>query len=158
MACVTALLGAGCGNEGGWRQEVHDDESAVCRRSGPPYGPADDEHLSLEVYFDIPCYGSGCSRHEDSECSVSTDGNRILLDATVVIGVEVAPQGCTDDCASYTAVCSVGTLEPGDWEVHEASNPEGSPPLLTFTWPLGANAYPCTWDDALPDPSGGTDD
>lgn len=151
---LTGLLVSACSEQ--WEQDVHDNLGSTCLEpvlTGQPTPREEWEANALLVYFEgEQCYSSSCSRIDDEFCEATVEGNRIMVEASLAIGVKVADGDgeigvtCTDDCRTYFARCELPELEDGVYEVYAADAGPEDKPISTLSWPPMPDDFSCDVD------------
>lgn len=138
-----ALLLLGC-DQDEWISQQLDQPVGFCLASGesqPGLVPEPSDPLTLEVQVGPSCFSSSCSRVDEASCSYTLDGNRIVVQASLVVSERGGT--CTADCQTYGAPCEIDGLPPGEYEVVDAGAGAGAEPLGTFNWPDDGQVYGC---------------
>lgn len=135
--CLTfaLLVVSGCESTQTETYEL-DQPSGFCLLSGE--SPGDPRTLTVLVGPD--CFSSSCSTIEEESCSYTVDGNRILVEASIVVSERDGI--CTEDCRTLSASCELGDLPEGEYEVVDAANPDGAA-FGTFAVPDDGRADGC---------------
>ncbi|MCR9160800.1 MAG: hypothetical protein ACE37F_03805 [Nannocystaceae bacterium] len=151
-ALALAVSAAGCVTGETWTSEPLDEVLGACAVSGeqaPGASPSVTDPLEIRVALGPDCYSSSCSRLDEESCEARVEGNRIIVEASAVVGVKTQgaddPPGtvsCTDDCSTFTIPCVIDSLPAGTYEVVEAGAADDADPLHTFEWPWSPDDAP----------------
>lgn len=152
LALALALSAVGCVTGETWTTEAVEEVVGACAVSGEPgpgASPSVGDPVEIRVALGPDCYSSSCSRVDEESCEARVEGNRIIVEASAVIGIKTQgaddPPGtvsCTDDCYTYTVSCDLGTLPQGSYEVVEAGAAPDAAALHSFDWPWSADDSP----------------
>lgn len=109
MLTVLIVLGACADDTITWTERTQEDVGNACVQGG-----GDDPAL-VRVNAGI-CLSSTCSQRGEERCSVTVDGDRVVV--TSFFSWEEASGrrlACTDDCGMMIAECSAGDLPAGSY-------------------------------------------
>ncbi|MBC8067700.1 MAG: hypothetical protein IAG13_05145 [Deltaproteobacteria bacterium] len=102
------VLSLGCG--GAWNTISFEDEGELC------FAEQADE-ITVEVTAP-DCLSSSCTRDVEASCTAAVEGQRIVLTSEIQWEENNGRiDGCTLDCGSASATCSLGRLADGAYTV-----------------------------------------
>ncbi len=72
----------------------------------------------LRVVVAFGCGSSSCDKLEKANCTVTVDGDRIIIDSFArVAPVDLITTGCTSDCNIFSAQCTIPPLDEGEYTI-----------------------------------------
>lgn len=110
-------MSLGCGPDGPGGSDTstetleNDGEACLTNPSGNSDG-VDPGPTEMTVTFNT-CLSSSCDTLTDKNCSVSLDGDEVVVESSATIESEGG--ACTDDCGRATVTCDSPDLETGEY-------------------------------------------
>jgi hypothetical protein len=108
IAVLLVALVVGCG--GPWDTVAVSDQGDLCFDQ-------DGEFVTVTVRAP-ECLSSTCTRDVDGSCDVTIEGSAVSLESDIFWEQKNGPAAsCSDDCLRATAICPLGHLDPGNYEL-----------------------------------------
>lgn len=115
---LALVLSAACGDDSDSARDVQerqfslrtfDNRGAVC------LSPREDA-IAVDVFTDV-CLSSSCNTPEAATCTLSLEGDRLVISSQLTIAADVTPGGvCTTDCGGGRVGIACGEIQPGSIE------------------------------------------